>query len=402
MENTEDFDIEDFFDDVLNNADSIQKPQTFLSTIGKSYYETYLSKILLYVLTQQKRLLARLINNYAQKLINNYAQKKNWENWVDVVEDKLEVVKACTEMSMNGGRADVFLELKYNNDRIITFTVENKCYATEHKTGDDISQTQTYAKYIKSAYAGSKNVFYYLKPEFNSSQAKCDVFITITYSELKEFLDEYNDSDYIINDFKIHIGEFLKMNNFNDKEKMYLQNYKTIKDFINGAEDKRNNLIKNVMDELKDEFKNSCGEVEFEIVDKKTVLKVYHKDWKTDDYHFYSEIKFEGGSLTNVICQNTAYANKKDDILHDYMKQEYMKGNKLYDHCAYEQWYIFKDPKPFSSEEGFLSEEDFLSPEWINELKRWAKGAMKGYYGNMSDIVKAFLEWKKNHNTNKT
>ena len=380
---TEDFDIKAFFEDILNNADSIQKPQTFLSTIGKSYYETYLSKILLYVLTQQKRLLARLINNYAQK--------KNWENWIDVVEDKLEVVKACTEMPMNGGRADVFLELKYNNDRI-TFTVENKCFAEEHNTGDDISQTHTYANYIKSAYTGSKNVFYYLKPEFNSSKATCDVFITITYSELKKCLDGYNDSDYIINDFKIHIGEFLKMNNFNDKEKMYLQNYKTIKDFINGAEDKRNNLIKNVMDEFKNEFKKSCGEVEFEIVDNKTVLKVYHKDWKTADYHFYSEIKFEGGSLANVICQNTAYANKKTEgILHKYMEQEYKK-NKDY-HCDYEQWYVLEASKPFSFE-------DFLSDNWIEKLKEWARDTMKEYYGNMSNIVNEFLEWKKNQNIN--
>lgn len=377
---------EDFFDDVLknadslNNVDSIQKPQTFLSTIGKSYYETYLSKILLYVLTQQKRLLARLINKYAK-----YAQEKNWGKWVDVVEDeaqsKLKVDIARTEMPMNGGRADVFLELEYNNDRI-TFTVENKCYAEEHNTGDDKSQTQTYADYIKSKYKDSKNVFYYLKPKFNPSQAKCDDFITITYSELNNYIDV--SKDYLINDFKIHIGEFLKMNDFNDKEKKYLQNYKTIKDFINGAEDKRNVLIKSVMTDLI----NSFGEVEFEIVDNKTVLKVYHKDWKTADYHFYSEIKFVGGSLTNVICQNIAYANKKaGGILHEYMKNKDC-------HCDYEQWYVLEASEPFSSEE------DFLSDKWIEKLKSWARDTMKDYYGNMSNIVKAFLEWKKNQNIN--
>lgn len=388
---TEDFDIKDFFEDVLNNADSIQKPQTFLSTIGKSYHETYLSKILLYVLTQQKCLLARLINNYAQK---QNAQKQKWENWVDVVEDKLEVVRACTEMSMNGGRADVFLELKYNNDRI-TFTVENKCYAAEHNTGDDISQTQTYADYINTAYAGSKNVFYYLKPEFNPSQATCKDFITITYSELNNYIDV--SKDYLINDFKIHIGEFLVMN-FNDIEKTYLQNNKTIKDFIIGAEKKRNDFIGNViesfmqyMQDPKNEFKKSFGEVEFEIVDNKTVLKVYHKDWKTDDYHFYSEIKFEGGSLTNVICQNTAYANKKAvGILHEYMQK---KKNKDY-HCNYEQWYIFEGLEHFSSSE------DFLSDNWIEKLKSWAAEKMPKYYGNMSIRVNEFLEWKKNQNIN--
>lgn len=388
---TQDF-LEAFFEDVLKNADRIQKKPTFLSTIGKSYYETYLSKILLYVLTKQKRLLARLINDYA---------KKKWKNWVNIVEDeaqsKLEVVKARTEMPMNGGRADVFLELKYNNDRI-TFTVENKCYAEEHNTGDDISQTETYAKYIKSAYTGGKNVFYYLKPKFNPSQATCKDFITITYSKLKKCLDRYNDSDYIINDFKIHIGEFLHMNNFNKIEKKYLQNYKTIKDFIDGAERKQKVLIENVMEELKNKFKDIFGEVEFEIVDNKTVLKVYHKDWKTDDYHFYSEIKIEGGYLTNVICQNIAYDNKKDKgILHDYMED---KGG--YDHCDYGQYYILERPESFTLLEGFLS------VKWIKELKKWATDAMKGtdtmkgYYENMSKIVDDFLEWKENHNTNKT
>lgn len=374
--------MKNFFEDILNNADSVQQP-TFLSTIGKSYYETYLSKILLHVLTKQKSVLARLINNYAQK--------KKWENWVDVVEDNLEVVRACTEMSMNGGRADVFLELEYNNDRI-TFTVENKCYAAEHNTGDDISQTHTYANYIKST-KDSKNIFYYLKPEFNPSQAACDDFITITYRELNNYIDE--PKDYIINDFKIHIRGFLVMS-FNDIEKKYLQNYKTITTFTNVAEGKRNKLIESVMDELKNEFKKSFGDVEFEIVDNKTVLKVYHKDWKTDDYHFYSEIKFVDGCLTNVICQNTAYTNKKaEGILHKYMKK-----NKDYDHCAYEQWYVLEASKPFSSPE------DFLSDDWIKKLKSWSTQTMKDYYKKMPDKVNKFLEcdefleWKKNHNIN--
>lgn len=375
--------IDAFFDDVLNNADSIQTTPTFLSTIGKSYYETYLSKILLYVLTKQKSLLARLINDYAHE---------KWENWVDVIDDKaqstLEVVRARTEMPMNGGRADVFLELKYNNEKF-TFTVENKCYAEEHNTGDDISQTQTYANYIKSAYRDSKNVFYYLKPDFNPSQATCKDFMTITYSELEKYLDGYNDSDYIINDFKIHIGEFLHLNNFNDIEKKYLQNYKTIKDLINVAEEKRNNLIESVMQYVENKL-NSIEKVKFEKVDNKTVLKVYHKDWKTGEYHFYSEIKFVKGCLTEIICQNIAYANKQNEgKLHEHMK------NKGYYQCDFGLYYILKKPESFT-----LRTEDFLSEKWIDDLKSWAEDKMKEYYKKMSAIVDEFLEWKNNPNNN--
>lgn len=389
-EATEYFHIDAFFDDVLNNADSIQKTPTFLSTIGKSYYETYLSKILLYVLTKQKGVLARLVNNYAHA--------KTWENWVDVVEDKaqstLEIIRARTEMPMNGGRADVFLELKYNNERF-TFTVENKCFAEEHNTGDDISQTQTYADCIKFAYRDSKNVFYYLKPDFNPSQATCKDFMTITYSDLEKYLGGYNDSDYIINDFKIHIGEFLHMNNFNDIEKKYLRNYKTINDFINGAEEKRNNLIDSVVKAIKD----TIGEAKLEKADNNTVFRFYKDEgWsdylkdKDKMYYFYTEIKFIDGCLDNIVCQNTVKAyvkdNKNKNIVIKFL-QDSKHGYESWGNL----WYILE-------QNSFDSSNDILSKDWIEDLKIWAVGNMEKYYKNMSAIVDEFLEWKNNSNNN--
>ncbi|MEG2676429.1 MAG: hypothetical protein RR993_05365, partial [Clostridia bacterium] len=90
MEDTEQI-ISTFLKNAVDETNKNKKETTFLSTIGKSYYETYLSKMALYALTAQNGLLAELIDLYSRE------KEKDWEK-IDT--SKLKIKNYCTEKAM--------------------------------------------------------------------------------------------------------------------------------------------------------------------------------------------------------------------------------------------------------------------------------------------------------------
>lgn len=380
---------------------------TFLSIIGKEYYETYISKILLYVLTTRKSLLRSLIKRYKNE------KKLNWT--IDY--NAIKINKFRVEESMDNGKADIFIELN-DGEEDITFTLENKIFASEqiHNSDENIYQTDTYATYVDNKYKGKNNIFIYLKPNYNYSVAHSDKFLNITYRELCNLIKE-SDNDIIINDFEKHIGGYLETMKITDVDKFYFEHYSDILKAQSTAEEKLINIKKELMGYLKENFDINGKKIKWQPfqsakdfndandndivmqkVDNDSTFRVYIKyEWypkesvsDTERYYFYSEVKFIN-SLQNIICQNAVkFYGKSESIVNEFI------DTKMISNATMEKdRYVFENSS-------FSWDKESLFDDWIVELQKWTCETLTDYFNKMAGIVKEFNDFKINKaNSNK-
>lgn len=114
-----------------NNGAKRDKP-TFFEIIGRTYDEDLISKMLAYILENDKLFVSRLLNFY----FNNKKGKT-----VEV--ENLIILSVKCEKKMSAGRADIFVEATDGGKKYV-ITIENKIRAGIHGTAENEEQTDTY------------------------------------------------------------------------------------------------------------------------------------------------------------------------------------------------------------------------------------------------------------------
>ena len=168
----------------------LQSNPSFFEILGRAYDEDLISRMLAYVLKNDKNFVWKLFV-FCETFTSS------------ICPTNFDVKTVECEKSMLNGRADIFVVATYNNE-IYTLTIENKIYMQEHD-----KQTQTYYDFVSRNNKGGHNAYLFLKPYFNPSPISCKEFKLIYYSNLIGMISETD--DYRINDFKRHIEEFLTM-----------------------------------------------------------------------------------------------------------------------------------------------------------------------------------------------
>lgn len=294
------------FEDLFNicvDDESLSFPKTFFQIIGRTYDEDLISRVIAYVFAKDKKVVEKLLRKY-------FGDEKCVLDDINSYE-----IEVLCEKYMGEGRADIFVEIKNESNVVATITLENKI-----RTGEHDCQTITYYNWIKNnrKYKHSMNAFYYLRPGFNHSDAACDKFISISYSELSTLIEA---DDYIINDFRQHIE-----NNLGDKEMALntdqiniINNYEKIKgqidETLESYKAKQNFLI----DRITKDIKERIADVEFQIKNEGIGVgsfRLYRKNWYLEnEFYFYVEIRFIGGKLDSIIYQKTIkdYCKRNQD-----------------------------------------------------------------------------------------
>lgn len=374
--------------------------KTFLSLIGREHYENYISKLVLYAIINpaEKILLKNLIDEY-----------KKFNPSFRSYEEPLKINDYCTEKYMSGGRADIFVEIEDKNENIITLTLENKIWSSEHETGEGISQTETYSNYIENRYPNGSNVFIYLKPAFNLDTPNSQNFMTMTYGKLKKLMP--STTDYIIKDLKKHIGGYLLKMKFEDVDKFYFENYQAINKLRDSAERNLGNLKEEIIKYLKNDFNKDFNEIEWIPYDKKTEIaqgaivmekadkdcsfRIYRKDYwyyydkmnKDGSYYFYTELLFEDNILSNIICQNVIKKYSDNSIVEKYIKDT--EANRIPFKPVARDFYVVD--KDVYAPEG---EAKILDEEWIDGLKKWASKNLQELFAKWDKEFEKFYNLK--------
>lgn len=383
-----------------NNQD--KNKRTFLSLINRNYYENYISKLLLYTLVNDKDLflLKRLIKKYKEKLnskLDNYTEP-------------LTIVDYCVEKSMGVGRADIFIELRDKDKKTFTVTLENKIDAVERIPDDGLSQTEIYFDYVNKYYKESINIFIYLTPEFNYTAATCNQFMNMTYKQLYKLIPN-NSDDYIITDFKQHIGGYLLTMKFSDAELFYLNNYEAIDSIRTEAEKKFDMFRHEILNYLITYYDDSGkikqhpyakkqnvkdGEIVIVAQENNQSLQImregdtyYSYKRKKDAYFFFTELRIEYNF--SIVCQNVirGYDSTENGIV----KQFINNNPNLQPEPRPREWdkkldYIYSS----MNYEGY--EQDLISEKGMLNLKKWVHKTITKLFRELDQIVHDFHEWK--------
>ena len=374
----------------LDSNDSAIKDtdNTFLSVIGKSYDEDLISRVVAYCLSIDPSLIKKLIERYIQKHLHD-------EVCLDL--SAIKNVSVYPEKTMGFGRADIFVSLTDANKQLITITIENKIYSEEHLTGDRY-QTQVYYDWVIKHHVDAINIFYYLKPDYNYSNAHCPVFENLTYTDLLGMLNPGD--DIIIKDFVTHIKCALGGGNmtFDPAEILLLNNYRAFEE--KRAETTRK--VKAYQDILIQKVVNELGLViidwrKLQPEDKPDFLceqanygagigsyRLYRASWyKENEHYFYVEIKFEYGCMNQIYFQATLRDDEKGKHNHRVPMFFYKNPDiKIYD----------QDGRYYVIEQQSLFDDQWDSAEWETKFVEVAVRCLKAYMVRMDQV---FTEYQK-------
>ena len=374
--------------------DMLQVNPTVFEILDRTYDEDLISRMLVYVLKRDEQIICKILSLCCKREI-----------------PPCRITKIECEKSMCGGRADVFAEAEDIDGKRYALTVENKIYSYEH---DD--QTETYYKFVnaQSQYRDYEKAFVYLKPDFNISQPVCENFTVLTYNSLLSMIGMTD--DVIINDFVRHIKSNLisKEVKLMDAEALVLQNYVKLKEIINNAESKfeevkrqiivdlfSNNRIEGLdynpykkYDEQREGF--PAEKLVIERANTESCFRIYRKDkWYARDvdikekYYFFVELKFESNDPNNVLVLKIIkrYGQKsQESIIHQFLSDSKLQYEGV-------TWSVLS-VKPIN-----LTEFTVLSDEWKEALIERASKIIEEDIDEMDEIFAQFEKWKETKNT---
>lgn len=395
--------------DTIEQNKKLRSDSSLFEILGKVYDENLSSRMLAYVLKNDK--------SFVWKLFVFYGTFPAGSCPTD-----FEVKTVECEKSMWNGRADIFVVATLNQE-IYTLTIENKIYASEHG-----EQTQTYYEFVSRNHKDGRNAYLFLKPYFNPSPASCKEFTPIYYSDLIEMISETD--DYRIKDFKRHVERFLTMKDiqFTEVDKAVLRNLTELRGILNSTEEKlatfklqlfdalcRNQAIagleynpnvhkaksKSDKEVYWESFKDNKDFV-VEIADNDTSFRIYRADeWyqynstnlNEAGYYFYVELKFDENNPHKILFQGVVnrYGKVDKNIVTKFVKETdfgNLKNPALKDEG---HWFIF-------SAKEFQSSYEVLSKEWQEELFHVASQTLSEYLVEMDGIFTRFQEWRTKRN----
>ena len=242
------------------------------------------------------------------------------------------------------------------------------------------------------------NIFYYLKPDYNYSNAHCPVFENLTYTDLLGMLNPGD--DIIIKDFVTHIKCALGGGNmiFDPAEILLLNNYRAFEE--KRAETTRK--VKAYQDILIQKVVNELGLViidwrKLQPEDKPDFLceqanygagigsyRLYRASWyKENEHYFYVEIKFEYGCMNQIYFQATLRDDEKGKHNHRVPMFFYKNPDiKIYD----------QDGRYYVIEQQSLFDDQWDSAEWETKFVEVAVRCLKAYMVRMDQV---FTEYQK-------
>lgn len=392
---------------------NLQSNPSFFNVLGRSYDEDLISRMLAYILKNDKNLVWELLEYW--RLLSNIGSADK-----AICPKDFQIKSVECEKSMLNGRADIFV-LATDIKLTYTLTIENKIYSWEHD-----GQTQTYYDFVSKNYSSCQNEYYqnaflFLKPSFNASPVSCEQFKIICYNDLLKRISETN--DYRINDLKKHIKEYLTLGDIKltDVDRCVLDNLPELRSILNSTESKLVSFKRQLFNELCcdnaikglvynpyvwktknkqdrdiywNDFKDSKNLV-VEIADNETSFRIYKaNEWYCDKdengYYFYAELKFDENNPKKILFQEVVkrYGNRADlSIVTKFMENGDFGINTENRAGWWDgQYYVFISKK-------FETDFEVLSNEWQEELSLFAKKTLNEYIAEMTIIFGKFKEW---------
>lgn len=391
-----------------NNGAKRDKP-TFFEIIGRTYDEDLISKMLAYILENDKLFVSRLLNFY----FNNKKGKT-----VEV--ENLIILSVKCEKKMSSGRADIFVEATDGGKKYV-ITIENKIRAGIHGTAENEEQTDTYFNYVNKVYAGCEKAFLFLKPEYNAAKPKCSAFECITYKQLLNLISNDNANTHTekVKDFKRHIERFLSMNikEFSQVDKKIIENLSLYTEIMQSVMQNIDNfktlLFKGVSEKLNLDYNvyNKSYAKTYEDTKAKYGLtndntddvkccKFYRADlWyrnceAENKYWFYVEIKFNENNPANIVVQKVIkrYGYKGDLSI----VKKFVDGNLCGLATLEGQFYVFDTQ---SVNENIKCVDKEFSADWQREAVKVAYELLKKQIEEMDEIFRFFQNFVNGLNT---
>ena len=341
---------------------------TFLSVLGRTYDEDLISRILVYIMKKDRGFIASLLEEYS-----------GYDYSIDECE-----IFVCPEKSMGIGRADIFTTIKKNGLTFATITIENKIYSYEH---DD--QTQTYYDWVlkQKEYESAKiNAFFYLHPGFNKSLAVCNQYKDLSYSRINELIVE---NDYIIEDFKAHIEQYLGENvmELNEKQLAILENFEHIQNVLNETTAIYATIQSGIIDKIIQKIKQKDPNIKYESSRNSLGIysvKFYKEIWyKKDEYYFFVELFFDDGKLDSIHLQEVikTYPRKSTEG----RIQDFINSDRIPIHSSDGRWFVWGKPIKYSS--NYKWTED----KWKDEFEKSASETLLDFIKQTDETVADFL-----------
>ena len=345
---------------------------TFLSVLGRTYDEDLISRILVYIMKKDRHFVASLLEKYSGCCYNL---------------NEYEIL-VHPEKSMGIGRADIFVIIKRDGSIVATITIENKIYSYEH---DD--QTQTYYDWVcnqKEYERAEINAFFYLHPGFNKSVAVCNKYKDLSYTDICNLIVE---RDYIIDDFKKHIEQYLgeKVMELNEKQLYILENFEQIQSVLNETASIYATIQSEIIDTIVQRIKQKDPNIEFESSRNSLgvySVKLYKEKWyKKDEYYFFVELFFDDGKLDSIHLQEVikTYPRKSTEGL----IRDFLKSDRISIHSSDRRWFVWGDPIKYSSNYRWTEE------EWKNEFIENATNKLLDFISQTDEMVADFLSINK-------
>jgi hypothetical protein len=376
----------------LDSAHSAIKDteHTFLSVIGRSCDEDLISRVVAYCLAKDSSLLKTLIERYVHRHLCDEAGPN-----LSVIKN----VSVYPEKTMGFGRADIFVSLTDADNRLITLTIENKIYSHERMTGDRC-QTQVYYDWVTTHYAAAFNIFFYLRPDFNYSCARCAAFENLTYTDLLEMLSPGD--DIIIRDFATHIKCALGGGNmtFDSAEKLLLDNYRFFDEKrveatrkVKAYQEMLIQKIVNQLDLVIVDWRKQQPEEKPDFLSEQVnygagigSYRLYRADWyKENEYYFYVEIKFEYGCLNQIYFQATIRNDEKGK--YERRVHMFLDENPDISNIGQDDRYYVIEQQPFFSDQ-------WDSVEWETQFIEAAVQYLKAYMVRMDQVFSEYQSTK--------
>ena len=340
--------------ELLPTTQEIPNEDSFFDIIGRGHDEDLISRMLKYLFENNLEILNGLLKN------------KNEALFKEIISIE------CEKTIDNGQRMDLFIIGTNQNNKATIIVIENKVYSWEH---DD--QCNAYYEDTNRKYSEFQCIYFYLKPRYNLSSSNCSYFKTIIYDDIYNILLQMNKRSRYEEDFLVTIKNNLMENAMEEIDYKILNNYQKLQSLMNQNLKRMENYNKSLASMLAEELA-----LKFEEADNHKTYRFYKEEYKTKEYYFYIEFKYENNDFSTIYFQYTIQRFEKtgDSLISKFA------NNKNFKKPAYDYWYVIK------REEIKIKSNNILSTEWKKEMKDVAKEKLENFSKELTNL---FSEFKK-------
>lgn len=343
--------------ELLPTTLEIPNEDSFFDIIGRGHDEDLISRMLKYLFENNLEILNRLLKNQTEVLLKEIIN-------ID-----------CEKTIDNGQRMDLFIIGTNQDDKKAIIVIENKVYSWEH---DD--QCKAYYEDTNRKYPKAQCIYFYLKPRYNLSSPNCSKFKIITYDNIYNILLQMHKRSRYEEDFLVTIKNNLMENAMEEIDYKILNNYQKLQSLMNQNLKRMENFNKSLASKLAEELV-----LKLEEADNHKTYRFYKKEYKTEDYYFYIEFKYENNDFSTVYFQYTIQRFEKtgESLISRFA------NSKNFEKPAYDYWYVVK------RKEKRIESNNILSTEWKKEMEDVAKVELANFSNELANLFAEFKKYNK-------